>query len=43
MTTTSPYRLLGQKGYGSVIPEAAFALASLGSGTAGAGITVVVP
>jgi GST-like protein len=30
MTTTSPYRLLGQKGYGSVIAEAAFALAGIG-------------
>lgn len=29
MTTTSAYRLLGQKGYGSVIAEAAFALADL--------------
>lgn len=29
MTTTSPYRLLGQKGYGSVIAEAAFAIAGI--------------
>jgi GST-like protein len=29
MTTTSQYRLLGQKGYGSVIAEAAFALAGI--------------
>lgn len=29
MTTTNPYRLLGQKGYGSVIAEAAFALAGI--------------